>query len=194
VDIVLRHGRAKGRMGDPEPENSIELLIERRSKDVAALTRLQYGAITNARADVSHQLHQQRVLLGWGGWSQMSKCIGFKPDGSLCQGVAKRGSDWCPSHDPARKDARRRSASKAARSKPGREIGNLKAQLAELAENVLNATVEPKVGAVVTQIFNARIKLIDCERRIKEADELEAKIEEIQNALERSGGGSRGEA
>jgi hypothetical protein len=124
----------------------------------------------------------------------MTRCIGVKPDGALCKGIASHGSDYCPAHDPAREEARRRSASKAARSKPGREISDLKSQLETLAEAVLAATVEPKVGAVVTQILNARLKLIELERRIKETDELEAKIEQIQEALERSGGGSRGAA
>lgn len=118
----------------------------------------------------------------------MAGCIGVKPDGSLCKGVAQRDSDYCVSHDPARKQARHRAASKAARSKPGREIKVLKTGLEDLAQDVLDAAVEPKVGAVVTQIFNARIKLIEVERRIKEADELEARIDELKEGLARSGG------
>lgn len=119
----------------------------------------------------------------------MTRCIGVKPDGALCKGIASHGSDYCPAHDPAREEARRRSASKAARSKPGREIVHLKAQLKDLAEDVLTASVDPKVGAVVTQIVNARLKLIELERRIRETDDLETRIEQIQEALERSGGG-----
>lgn len=80
----------------------------------------------------------------------MTQCIGIKPSGELCKGVATRDSDYCPAHDPARKEARRRNASKAARSKPGREIKDLKGQLADLAADVLSGETEPKIGAVVT--------------------------------------------
>jgi hypothetical protein len=124
----------------------------------------------------------------------MAKCAAIARSGLPCRGLVRPGNDYCPAHDLVRQEARRRSASKAARSKPGREISDLKSQLETLAEAVLAATVEPKVGAVVTQILNAWLKLIELERRIKETDELEAKIEQIQEALEWSGGGSRGAA
>ena len=110
----------------------------------------------------------------------MAGCIGVKPDGALCRGVAARGSDWCPAHDPAREEARRRNASKAARAKPGKEIKDLKAQLEELASGVLDATTEPKVGVVVTQVVNACTRLLQTERKIRETEELEARLEELE--------------
>ncbi len=114
----------------------------------------------------------------------MAGCIGVKPDGALCRGVAARGSDWCPAHDPARKEARRRNASKAARAKPGKEIKDLKAQLADLAADVLDGTTEPKVGAVVTQIVNARTRLLETERKIRETEELAREVEELRDMVE----------
>jgi hypothetical protein len=123
----------------------------------------------------------------------MAGCIGVKPTGELCKGVARRGSDWCPAHDPAREEARRRNASKAARSKPGREIKDLKGQLADLAAAVLDGTTEPKIGAVVTQIVNARTRLLETERRIRETEVLERRLEELEALLEpqNEGGGGR---
>ena len=121
----------------------------------------------------------------------MVGCIGVKPNGELCKGVAGRGSDWCPAHDPARRDARRRNASKAARSKPGQEIKDLKAQLADLAADVLDGTTEPKVGAVVTQIVNARTRLLETERKLREAEELERRLEELEALLESKREGDR---
>lgn len=115
----------------------------------------------------------------------MTQCIGVKPNGELCKGVAGRDSDYCPAHDPARKEARRRNASKAARSKPGREIKDLKAQLEDLAGDVLSGETEPKVGAVVNQILNTRTRLLEAERKIRETDELERRVEELSEAFER---------
>ncbi len=119
----------------------------------------------------------------------MTGCIGLTAKGDLCRSIAITGSDYCHAHAPDRKEARHRAASKAARSKPGREIGGLKDQLEDLYKKVLDEAVPPGVGAVLTQITNARIRLLECERRIREADELEARIDQIQEALERSEGG-----
>ena len=98
----------------------------------------------------------------------MAGCIGVKQEGELCRGVATRDSDYCPAHDPARKEARRRNASKAARSKPGREIKDLKGQLEDLAADLLAGETEAKVGAVVNQILNTRTRLLETERKIRE--------------------------
>ena len=122
----------------------------------------------------------------------MAGCIGVKPDGGLCQGVARRGSDWCPAHEPARKEARRRNASKAARSKPGREIKDLKDQLADLAAGVLGGTTEPKIGAVVNQILNTRARLLETERKIRETEELERRLEELEEYFEQQRAGQGG--
>jgi hypothetical protein len=119
----------------------------------------------------------------------MTQCIGVKPNGELCRCVAARGSDFCSAHDPARKEARHRNASKAARSKPGREIKDLKVQLESLAKDVLKKSVEPKVGAVVCQILNTRARLIEVDRKLRETEELEARIEELSEAFERQKGG-----
>jgi hypothetical protein len=121
----------------------------------------------------------------------MTQCIGVKPNGELCRCVAARGSDFCPAHDPARKEARHRNASKAARSKPGREIKDLKVQLESLANDVLNESVEPKVGAVVNQILNTRARLIEVDRKLRETEELGRELEELRELVERDAG--RGE-
>ncbi len=85
----------------------------------------------------------------------MTKCAAITAKGRPCKGLVRRHSDHCPAHDPARSDARRRSASKAARSKPGAEFGDLKDRLRTFADDVLARRVEPKAAAVVTQIVGA---------------------------------------
>lgn len=109
----------------------------------------------------------------------MVQCIALKPDGSLCKNLAAAGSDYCVSHDPDRAEARSRAASKAAKSKgspQNREIGGLKSQLADLCEEVLSRSVSPGVGAVLTQVTNARIRLLETERKIRELDELDTEL------------------
>jgi len=90
------------------------------------------------------------------------------------------GSDYCPAHDPARQEARRAAASKAARSKPGGEISALKEQLKKLADDVLAGRVGPKAGAVVAQAANVYARLIQLEIKVKELDEFEARLAALE--------------
>ncbi len=106
----------------------------------------------------------------------MAECAASTRNGRPCKGLVREGSDYCPAHDPARADARRRAASKAARSKPGGEISALKEQLKTLSEDILAERVEPKAGAVVTQIANAYTRLLELEKKYKEYEEIEARI------------------
>jgi hypothetical protein len=53
-------------------------------------------------------------------------------------------------------------------------LGDLDKQLQALATDALEGTVERGVAAVVNQIINTRIRLIEQERKIKELEELEA--------------------
>jgi hypothetical protein len=60
---------------------------------------------------------------------------------------------------------------------------DLKAQLETLADDVLNDRIEPKVGAVVNQILNTRVRLIEAERKLREAEELEERLTELETVL-----------
>ncbi len=115
----------------------------------------------------------------------MAQCAANTRNGRPCRGLVRLGSDYCPAHDPARADARRRAASKAARSKPGREINALKEQLKKLTADVLAGRVGSKAGAVVAQAANVYARLLQLEMKVKELDEFEARLA----ALEKEGGG-----
>jgi hypothetical protein len=83
-------------------------------------------------------------------------------------------------------------ASRAARAKPGREIVGLKGQLGDLTRDVLAGDLETGRAAVANQLINTRLRAVELERKIREADELEARIEELERA--ESGRGRRGAA
>ena len=67
----------------------------------------------------------------------MARCAGIKRDGGRCTTVVEPSYTHCYQHDPDRAEERRRNASRAARSKPSREIVGVKAQLRDLARDVL---------------------------------------------------------
>ena len=118
----------------------------------------------------------------------MTKCAAITGKGRPCKGLVRLHSDYCPAHDPARADARRRSASKAARSKPGGEVRDLKDRLTNLADDVLAGRVETKDAAVLTQIVGAHVRLLDFERKFREQEEFEARLVALEEGVKRRWG------
>jgi CRISPR/Cas system-associated exonuclease Cas4 (RecB family) len=74
-------------------------------------------------------------------------------------------------------------ASKAARSKPSRELSGLKAQLVDLTQDVLAGEIETGRASVANQLINTRLRTIEVERRVREAEELEERLEAIERVL-----------
>ncbi len=110
------------------------------------------------------------------------QCSGIRRDGQRCRGIAATGSDWCPAHDPARKEARRRAASKGGRSKGSARVHELHRRLEHLASKVIEGELETSRGAVAGQLISAQIRLLDYERKSTELEELAAKLEELERA------------
>jgi len=64
--------------------------------------------------------------------------------------------------------------------------------LRDLAERVLAGEVETGRAAVANQLVNTRLRALEIERKIRESDEMEARIEELEQAEEdRKGGHGR---
>jgi flagellar motility protein MotE (MotC chaperone) len=114
----------------------------------------------------------------------MALCRATKASGDPCKAPATGLHGYCWAHDPANREQRSRMASRAARSKPSREIAELKKQLKDLATGVLEGEVERGTAAVVNQIINTRARLLELERRIKETEELEGRIEALEQSQE----------
>jgi hypothetical protein len=127
-----------------------------------------------------------------GGRLLNSQCRETKANGERCRGTAKDpNSPYCWAHDPANAERRQRTASKAAKSEPSREIKDLKKQLEELASDVLAGRVERGDAVAVNQILNTRLRALEVERKIREQDELEARLEQLERAQESGRGGRR---
>lgn len=118
----------------------------------------------------------------------MRECSGIKANGERCRGIAKAGSDYCPAHDPARTQARREAASKAARAKgPAGEIVEIKARIRELAEGVAEGTVDKGRASVAFQGLGVLCRFVEVERRVREQEELIAEVEELKKLVSTRG-------
>ncbi len=60
------------------------------------------------------------------------------------------------------------------------EIRALKTQLEDLAAGVLSGSVDRGNAVVVNQILNTRARLIEIERKVKENEEFEERLEELE--------------
>lgn len=74
-------------------------------------------------------------------------------------------------------------ASKAARSKPNREIPTIKALLEDLTERVLSGDLETSRAAVANQLVNTRLRAIEQERKMRELEELAERLEALEGVL-----------
>jgi hypothetical protein len=118
----------------------------------------------------------------------MPQCAGIKRDGGRCAVVVGPSQTDCYQHDPKRAQERKRNASRGGKSKGNQRLAKLDKQLEDLAANTLDDKVERGVAAVVNQILNTRARLIELERKIKEAEELEARLEALEDVLKRRTG------
>ena len=99
-----------------------------------------------------------------------------------------RSSAYCIGHDPDQAEARRRRASKGGKSggrgRPAAQLKDVKALLEDLTERVLSSELQTAPAAIANQLLNTRLRAIEMERKIKETEELETRIEALEQAAE----------
>jgi uncharacterized protein YceH (UPF0502 family) len=118
----------------------------------------------------------------------MPRCAGKKGGATPCERIVGSSQQYCYAHDPAFAEDRKRAASKAARSPAkGRstsEIRQIKGRLEDLYTAVLEGRAERAAAAVANQIANTQLRAIELERRVREQDELEDRLDELEGLLE----------
>ncbi len=125
----------------------------------------------------------------------MSPCAGIKADGGRCGAQAITGNQWCVGHDPDKAEARRRRASKGGkrggRGRPMVEVHAVKDKLQDLADRVLDGSLDRADAAVVSQIYNVLLRAVGVEMKVREVEELARELEEVREILETQKGGRR---
>jgi hypothetical protein len=118
----------------------------------------------------------------------MARCAGIKRDGGRCTVIVNGSQTYCYQHDPKRAEERRRNASRAAKSKPSRELVGIKQRLSDLADAVLEEKVDKGVAAVAGQLLNTYIRAVAVELKAREQLELTERLESLEEALEQRKG------
>jgi hypothetical protein len=112
----------------------------------------------------------------------MAQCRGVKRDGSQCTATVNQSQTYCWWHDPSYAEARRQTASKGGRAKASKVSKDLHALLEDLTKRVIDGELETSRGAVANQLISTRIRLLEFERRLKEIEEVEARLEALEKA------------
>ena len=102
---------------------------------------------------------------------------------------SKGSSGLCWAHDPANAERRRRGQSRGGRNKPSRKLQAIKRQLQELADGVLSGEVERADASVCGQLLNGKLRALEVERKVKETEELEERIERLEQTQTQNKGG-----
>jgi hypothetical protein len=97
----------------------------------------------------------------------------------------------CWAHDPKNAEKRRRGASRGGKSKPSRELVDIKVRLSTLADDVLEGRVDKGDAAVVSQVLNVYLRAVGIELKVKEQEEILARVEELEALLRGQKGGGR---
>src|SRR5215218_9669138 len=113
----------------------------------------------------------------------MRRCAGVRRDGSRCTQTVTPPQTYCWWHHPANSEKRQRAAAKGGKAKAGKVAKNLHELLEDLTTRVIDGELETSRGAVANQLIGTRIRLFEYERRLKELEELEARLEAVEGVL-----------
>jgi hypothetical protein len=118
----------------------------------------------------------------------LNKCTAITRGGTRCKGTAIDSSGYCYAHHPDRATDRQRAAHKGGkRGGRGRkqvELSSIKTQLQDLADGVLDGSINRADGATVSQILNVLLRAITTELQVKEQMELIERLEALEQGLE----------
>jgi hypothetical protein len=99
--------------------------------------------------------------------------------------VSGAHEQFCHLHDPDRSEERQRAARRAGKAKPSsREIRGLKEEIKTVIADVKAGDLDRSDAAIMIQGYRALKDFIALERQIKETDELEARIEALEQPQE----------
>jgi hypothetical protein len=125
------------------------------------------------------------------------RCAAITRAGGRCKSVATEGT-YCWNHAPEKVEARKQRASRGGktggngRSSGLSETGEAKRWIRALVGQLLKGEVERDVATACFMGLGTLARFIELERKIKETDELEERLTELENAQpDNTGGGYR---
>ena len=113
------------------------------------------------------------------------RCAAITKAGVRCKLDATNGS-YCWSHAPENEEARRKRGRKGGKASGASALSETKREIRNVIEGVLDGSIERGKGAVAFQGFNALLKAVEVERRIREQEELEERLARLESLQQQS--------
>ena len=110
------------------------------------------------------------------------RCAAITSAGERCKLEATSGS-YCWSHAPEYKAARKARARRGGKARGASEMAEVKREIRRVIGAVDAGETERGVGAVLFQGFNTLLKAIEIERRIRDQEDLEGRLEALESVL-----------
>jgi hypothetical protein len=118
----------------------------------------------------------------------VSSCSGIKADGGRCKAQAISGTQYCFNHHPDYEEQRQRRSSRGGkrggRGRPAAELADIKDSLRTMVQDVRNGTMDRADAAVCGQLYNTLIRAVAVGVKIRESQELEERLAELEALLE----------
>ena len=108
------------------------------------------------------------------------RCAAITSAGERCKLEATTGS-YCWSHAPENAAARKARARRGGKARGASgELAEVKREVRTVIASVLDGSVEKASGAVALQGFNTLLRAVSVEMKIKEVEELEERIANLE--------------
>jgi hypothetical protein len=114
----------------------------------------------------------------------LARCQATKADGNPCERVVPVSQKFCYSHDASRREDRRASASKAARSKLSSEIVAIRSEIRQIMADIRSGDLNRGDGAVLLQACGLLLKAVSEGRKQSEYDEIRGEMAELRQIFE----------
>jgi hypothetical protein len=116
----------------------------------------------------------------------MKRCAAITSGGERCQRTAMHRSEYCYSHDPNHSEERSASAKKAGKTggrgrlAPLDETAQAKGYVKGIVTRLLDGTVQREIATACFMGLNVFARYIELERKIRETEEIEARLSALE--------------
>jgi len=114
----------------------------------------------------------------------MARCAATKVNGEQCTRIVSAEQRFCYSHDPERASERSLNASRGGKAKASKEVRELKAEIKAVITDVRAGILERNDASAMIQGYRALRDFLELERRIREQEEMEDRLQVLEHALE----------
>ena len=122
----------------------------------------------------------------------MNRCSAITKAGGRCSRYVNESKQYCYAHDPDRGEERKRNAAKAGSVKTGpAEIQEIKREIRRIVKDVEKGEIQTGRASLMIQGLGSLRYFIELERRIKETDELERRLGQLEEKQASPGEASR---